>query len=118
MNRFLTIVSRSLRTRCPVCGEGKIFRDWFRVHPQCKICGARFEREPGFFLGSIYFNYGLTALIVAILFPVLLFGGYAENNTLLMGSLLFMVIFPVLFFPLARSLWLGFDEFVDPRPKR
>lgn len=87
------------------------------MHETCASCGTRFEREPGFFLGSIYINYGLTSLIVAVAYPVLLFGGMVSERKLLWGSLVFMLIFPLLFFRHSRSLWLGFDQFNDPRPE-
>jgi hypothetical protein len=87
------------------------------MYPRCEECGATFEREPGFFLGSIYINYGLTALIVAIAYPLLLFrGGYNEQR-LLIGAVAFTVAFPILLFPWARSIWLGFDQWNDPREK-
>ena len=113
--RFFLLVGRALRLRCPFCGRGKLFRSWFGMHERCSECGKSFEREPGFFLGSIYFNYGLTALIVAIAYPVLLFGVAVPETPLLAGSAVFVLLFPMLFFPLARSLWLGFDQFADPR---
>jgi uncharacterized protein DUF983 len=81
----------------------------------CSSCGVRFEREPGFFLGSIYINYGLTTLIVAIAYPVLRFHYLIDKAPLLAGSLLFAVVFPILIFPWTRSLWMGFDQWRDPR---
>lgn len=98
-----------------MCGRGKLFRGWFAMHTHCSECGVTFERDPGFFLGSIYFNYGLTALIVAIAYPVLLFTKTVPEKPLLWGSLAFTLLFPLWFFRYARSLWLGFDQFVDPR---
>lgn len=85
------------------------------MHAHCPHCGLKFEREPGFFLGSIYVNYGLTALIVTIVYPMLLFGWGWPETPLLVGALIFTVLFPVLVFPWARSLWLGFDQWRDPR---
>jgi hypothetical protein len=85
------------------------------MHRECPHCGVKFEREPGFFLGSIYINYGLTALIVAVAYPVLLFGGYVAETPLLIGSLVFVVVFSLFVFPWARSFWLGFDQWRDPR---
>jgi hypothetical protein len=32
------------------------------------------------------------------------------------GTLAFALLFPLWFFRYARSLWLGFDQFIDPRP--
>ena len=82
----------------------------------CAKCGGSFEREAGFYLGSIYFNYGLTALVVAIVYPVLLFNGVMSNNALMASALAFAVLFPIWFFRYARALWLGFDQYCDPRP--
>jgi len=113
--RFWKLVGRALRLKCPLCGQGKLFRGWFAMHPCCPHCGISFEREPGFYLGSIYINYGLTALIVSISYPVLLFNGVVPETPLLVASLAFVVIFPLLLFPWARSLWLGFDQWRDPR---
>jgi hypothetical protein len=85
------------------------------MHRECPHCGVTFEREPGFFLGSIYINYGLTVLVVTIAYPVLLFNKIVPELPLLAASLAFTVAFPLLVFPWARSLWLGFDQWRDPR---
>jgi hypothetical protein len=37
------------------------------------------------------------------------------QRTALWGCLAFVVLFPLLFFRFARSLWLGFDELIDPQ---
>jgi hypothetical protein len=86
------------------------------MYPACSHCQVSFQREPGFYLGSIYFNYGLTALIIAVAYPVLLFKNVLSSTTLLPLALAFSLIFPMWFFRYARALWLGFDQFVDPRP--
>ena len=80
-----------MRLRCPLCGEGKLFRGWLRMNAECPHCGLKFEREPGFFLGSIYINYGLTALIAAITYPVLLFQWQVPETPLLLGAVAFTV---------------------------
>ncbi len=113
---LLHLISRSLRRRCPLCGEGKLFRLWLRMHLTCPKCGVTFAREPGYFMGSVYLNYGLTAAIVAGVYPICLFQQLLPQNVLLTVGLIFCVVFPVLVFPFARSFWLGFDEYCDPRP--
>ncbi len=37
---FLTAVGRGIANRCPVCGEGKVFRGFLKVVPECAVCGA------------------------------------------------------------------------------
>ena len=115
MQQFWTLFRRSILLRCPFCGKGKLFGGVLQMHQRCSHCGLAFEREPGFFLGSIYFNYGLTALLVVIFYPFLLFNQIVSESRLLLGSRLFVLVFPVVFFRLARALWLGFDQWYDPR---
>jgi uncharacterized protein (DUF983 family) len=114
MQRYFTLVWRAIRLRCPLCGQGKLFRGWFGMHSHCPACGVSLEREPGFYLGSIYFNYGLTALVTAVAYPVLMFQGVPDKY-LMAGALAWIILFPIWFFRYARSLWLGFDQYMDPR---
>jgi len=37
------------------------------------------------------------------------------ERPLLLGAVAFTVVFPILLFPWARSLWLGFDQWHDPQ---
>ena len=112
--RFFSIFSRCVRLRCPICGKGRLYASLIRMNSECSQCGYSFDRESGFYLGAIYFNYGLTALIVSITYPVLVFTGSAKPQVALAICMSFAVLFPLFFFRYARSLWLGFDEFIDP----
>lgn len=109
-----TLMSRAIRLRCPRCGVGKLFRGWFRMHPRCTACGLRFERAPGYFLGSAYINYGATALLVTIAYLTLRFGVGLERSQILAPLLGFCVVFPLFFFRYARSWWLAMDSYIDP----
>lgn len=33
-------VSRGARNRCPVCGDGRVFRGWLKVVEECSACHA------------------------------------------------------------------------------
>jgi hypothetical protein len=85
------------------------------MHESCLGCGADLRRESGFYLGSIYVNYGLTSLVIAVAYPLLLFNGVLPEAWLLGIALTFVILFPIGFFRHARALWVGFDQFVDPR---
>jgi uncharacterized protein (DUF983 family) len=114
--RLLRVLMRSVLLCCPACGRGRLFRGWFSMHERCAHCGRQFQREPGYFLGSIYFNYGATAALVMALYLGLFF--FAEvSPDLLLGILTaFCVLFPLWFFRYARSLWLALDWYFDPPP--
>jgi len=36
-----------------------------RAYTHCPVCNLKFEREPGFFEGGMYFNYALNVAILA-----------------------------------------------------
>lgn len=80
---------------------------------ECSHCGFQFERAPGYFLGSTYINYGITAGCTTATYVVLHFGFRVSNQVLLPGLLAFCGIFPVVFFRYARSLWLSLDCYFD-----
>lgn len=111
---YRTMLFRALRLRCPRCGKSKLFRAWFSMFPECSACGLSYDREPGFYLGSIYVNYGLTAVMTTILYFVG-FNYGVPDNWLLAGLAVFCVVFPLLLFRHARAIWLAFDQFWDPQ---
>ena len=55
-----------VRLHCPRCRRGPVFRSLFRMYESCPVCGHRFEREPGFFVGAMYVSYGLAAPLCAL----------------------------------------------------
>jgi uncharacterized protein (DUF983 family) len=114
--RFRTILVRALRLVCPACGRGRLFSGWFKTNPSCAECGLIFQREPGYYLGAIYFNYGLTASILVVAYFVLFFLFGVSPDTMLWPLAAFCVIFPLWFFRYARSLWRSWDQYFDPDP--
>ncbi len=84
------------------------------MNPECANCHLHYEREPGYFLGSIYINYGLTAVLVTIGYFALFASGVTSDRATLGIVTAFALLFPIWFFRYARSLWLGFDHFWDP----
>jgi len=109
-------VGRALRLRCPRCGRAPMFAGVLQMHKSCAACGLRFEREAGFFLGSIYLNYGLTAVVNTVTWVVLRFGMGLPAAWILPGLLLFSLTFPLFFHRYARALWLSLDQRFDPQP--
>ena len=108
-----SLFSRALRLRCPRCGHGHLFVGWFKMAAHCEKCRFRFERAPGYFLGSAYINYGLTALITTFIYMLFHMILGHENSTVVPPLVAFVVLFPLFFFRYARSLWLAFDCAVD-----
>ena len=84
------------------------------MNDACPSCGRRFARDPGYLLGSIYFNYGVTALLVVAMYFTMFFRDWLSDGQRLVVLSLFAVAFPMWFFRYARALWMAFDERWDP----
>lgn len=110
---FETLIGRAMRLRCPRCGEGRLFSGWVRMPERCRECRLKFERAPGYFLGSTYINYAITAVSLTIAYMVLHFGFDLSNRQLAWPLAAFCVIFPILSFRYARALWLAIDCHID-----
>ncbi|MEQ8208643.1 MAG: DUF983 domain-containing protein [Lacipirellulaceae bacterium] len=110
------LLLRGLRLRCPACGVSPLFCGWFAMNDPCENCGRRFDRAPGYLLGSIYFNYGVTAVLVVAIYFGCYFAEVLTGKQLLVVLTLMIVVFPLWFFRYARALWIAFDELFDPWP--
>ncbi len=105
----LPILGRGLRLRCPRCGGAALYAGWFAMYPRCAACGLRYEREQGYFVGAIYFNYALTVgvaagAVVALDWTI----GLTLAEQLGLGIALAALV-PLAFFRLSRSLWLSIN---------
>ena len=112
-NSVAEAFSRGTRLKCPICSEGRLFSGLIRMQKICSVCGFQFERGQGYFLGSTYINYGVTTLLTTWTYLVLRLGFEVSKSVLIPALAAFCVIFPVVFFRYARSLWLSFDCYFD-----
>jgi uncharacterized protein (DUF983 family) len=110
------LVARGLRLRCPRCGRANVFHGWFAMNDSCPVCGRKFNRAPGYFLGSIFFNYGVTAVLMIVGYFSVFFTHDQVGQTWLVALAAFTLAFPLWFFRYARALWIAVDEYVDPWP--
>jgi hypothetical protein len=84
------------------------------MHESCAHCGLKLNRGPGYYLGSIYINYGLTALLVTAGYLAMFLTDTLTPAAQLAVLATFCVLFPLWFFRYARSLWLAMDLYIDP----
>lgn len=109
-------IGRGLRLRCPRCGRGAVFDGWFAMNDRCPACGRKFNRAPGYFLGSIFFNYGVTAVLMIVGYFSMFFTRGRVGQEWLIALAAFTLLFPLWFFRYARALWIAVDEYLDPWP--
>ena len=114
-------VRRALALRCPRCGGTRLFPGrglarWFAMAPGCPLCGLRFERAQGYWVGAIYVNYAVTVSVALAGALILWAGAGVSTVDQLWLWLPFVGLFPLWFFRYSRSLWLALELVINPRP--
>ncbi len=111
---MLKSIRAILRQRCPICHEGKVFASLWRMNERCPHCGVQLEREPGYFLGAMYYSYGMA---VILLVPLGIVAWVYELSAGWLGfiAVLQTTLLSPLIFRYSRVLWLHMDQRFDPR---
>jgi uncharacterized protein (DUF983 family) len=98
--------------KCPKCSKGNIFLNsgnmsklkMPEMHANCPVCNYKFEKEPGYFLGSMYVSY---ALAVAELMAIFIALVYFLNLYLIMVIMLVVLLLLSFFnFRYSRIIWI------------
>ena len=99
---------------CPRCGGSRAFTGWFRMARACSACGLVYEREAGYWIGALYFNYGVTAVLLFLVWVGLDLVAGVEFGRVLCILAGLGLLFPVWFFRYSRMLWMVIDLRMDP----
>ena len=85
---------------------------------RCSICDLKFEREPGYFLGAMYFSFAIGVLIMApIAVSLWALTGRGITKVIICSVVLFLPFAPTITL-FARVLWIYLDQTVDPEELR
>lgn len=106
-----------LQGRCPRCKVGKVFCGTVTMNEACPHCGLQFGREPGYFLGAMYFSYALGVPVLGLLLLLAwwLLPSTWELHELLLVALVAMVPLVPAIFRYSRLIWMYWDQAFDPR---
>ncbi len=114
LKKARVLLSRGLRLRCPVCGEGKLYRRWFYMRRYCPACEFVFAREPGYFTTAVAVNIFLSELItLAVIIPLAASQSISFVSLLCIGGAIAFIL-PLLFYHHARSLWMSIEHLFHP----
>lgn len=108
---------RGLTGRCPHCGRNGVFHSWFALKEACPSCQHSFQQDSDFWLGAFTINFIVTEGMLAVGLVV----GFALTlpdppiGKMIAIGVPLMIVFPVLFFPISRTLWAAFDDFLRDR---
>lgn len=115
-----------LFNKCPRCHEGDFLEEKnilkinkaFKIKEHCPTCGLKYMKEPSFYYGAMYVNYGLSVGVGIITFIV----SYLAFNLTLKQSFIPIVIVIILTSPFAarwsRSIWINIFEHYNPNWKK
>lgn len=99
-----------------MCGRRGIFESWFRQRDRCPTCNFPTVRKEDQWLGA----YGMNVIVSFSLLAVSIGVGFAVTYpdppvaVLLVVLLTTAAVFPVVFYPVAKSLWAGIDLAMHP----
>lgn len=116
---ILEALGAAVRLRCPNCGRGKLFRRWLRMFRRCPVCGLSYFREEGYYLGAMFLNFILSALLIIAIYLALLplpfpsLTNVSTNRQVLLW-ILFGILLSLSLMRLSYSLWLSLDFWIAP----
>jgi Protein of unknown function (DUF983) len=85
----------------------------------CPECGYGFEREEGYWVGAIIINTAVTEALFGLLFVLVILLTLPDIRwgPLLAVALVTNGLFPWLFYPFSKTLWMAVDLYLHPPPE-
>jgi hypothetical protein len=120
MSQASPLILSVLKTQCPHCREGFLFKHnnpynlskpILDMHDYCPVCNQKTEIETGFWWGTGYVSYGLSiAVSVATVIAFSLFVGWKADYSflwyLISNALILVLAVPYLV-RLSRTIWMA-----------
>jgi transposase-like protein len=109
----MSILIDILQEKCPKCSQGKMFYkkgnpllfQMPRMHERCPVCQHKFEKETGYFFGSMYVSYGLTVAEMVAVFVIVQF--FTNSYLTVISIIAIMAVLLSTFnFRLSRVIWV------------
>jgi uncharacterized protein (DUF983 family) len=117
---YLQLLARGLLRRCPNCGQPNLFRHWFHMVDRCPQCGLYYEREEGYWTGAVAINTVITELVFFAMLVVIVIWTWPDVPLVpvLIAAIALNVLFPLIFYPLSKTLWVAIDLALHPLEER
>lgn len=99
--------------KCPKCGKGHVFNrkgnpllfQMPRMNEHCSECNHKFEKEPGYFFGSMFVSYAI-AVAEMIIFFFLIHSFEDRIPVLILMIALLSILLSTFNFRLSRMVWI------------
>ena len=114
-----------LTNSCPQCRSENMFisgpyhKDFLKMNKTCGHCGLQYEREPGFFFGSMYVSYIFSVGIFLVTGALVYFIGKDPSIWIYIGAVtvVSLILYP-LNYRLSRSVFLHLFSGMKFRPEK
>ena len=127
LRKAFRYLGRAMLLRCPVCGQAHIFlpllrtrslRNWFTPLDGCPRCGYPYEREPGYFLVSVWIiNHGAGSILGIVIYVILELFAHPPISQLIAAVIVPVFHFNLLFARHSKALFIAVDHYYDPHEK-
>lgn len=122
MSKVTKSIKAMFAMKCPKCHEGDLFdnpsslslKKPFDMPDNCDVCGQKFEPEPGFYFGSMFVSYIMTAFFSLFVIGICIFVFDLSVNVSLLILVLLMAVLFIWVFRFARSVWINLMVKHDP----
>ena len=110
-----SMIKRGFLRRCPVCGQGHLFKRW-RMVSHCPRCGYHFHRAPGQWLGSWFLNVCLGQMVAVLFLIIAVVAAWPEplNPWVVAAGVVATAAWVIFFFPFSRTIWCAIDLAMKP----
>lgn len=111
------LLGRALLLRCPNCGAGGLFEEFFKMKHRCPTCGMLLERgESDYFIGAYTLNLVAVEILLALGFLVVVIVTWPNPpwDGLMWGGVILSVLGAVFCYPFAKTTWLAVDLMFRP----
>ena len=103
-----------LKGKCPKCKEGEIFKSKGNLlrfktpvmNAKCPKCDFKFQRETGFFIGSMYVSYGIAVAETIAFFVIAWFGFHIPWTYIYLGVISMIILCSTFNYKLSRIIWI------------
>jgi len=84
------------------------------MHECCPVCGWKYQREPGYFVMSLYFSYAISIPPCLAIMLALWHWTKLDFNVIMVCTFVAYLPFVALAARWARTLWMHMDWHFDP----
>lgn len=109
----MSVIAGIIREKCPKCGTGDVFIKkgnpltftMPKMHSHCPVCNHKFEKEPGYFFGSMFISYAITVAEMIILIALTYYVIESFVTIIVLVGLM-AILLSTFNFRLSRMIWM------------